>query len=317
MIDNITDIVEMRELASKLFSAIPGIKDAGSIDIMEVKNLNAHDFKTKFLDKNTPCLIRSAVRHWPAVDKWKKQKYWVNTCDNREITIIPNINFFDLTKRMENSVNLSFHDAIERLFNNVDRTFSIPGQYIGESTLYSGLKDDIKGFSFLPFLAKPLWDREKSLFIYRRAATTWHVHYCDETLMCQVNGTKIVALISPNHSRPSYVTDFLENELYLRGQLMDQNLNLEPKIVEVTEGDALYIPPGWFHCVIPKDAEIGFTLACNFRSPLHINGNLSNYFTRKLYKKAWAVPSLKIKMIIPIYLFTAMCSYYLKKIIRL
>jgi len=308
------DLNEMRELAEKLFSAIPGIKDAASVESIEVSNLNAHDFKTKFIDNNTPCLIKGAIDHWPAIEKWKKKEYWINTCENKEITIIPNINFFDLTKRMESGEKLLFHNALNRLFNNFDHIFSIPGQFVGDGTLYSNLANDIGNFSFLPFPEKPLWDGEKSLFIYRRAATTWHVHYCDETLMCQVNGAKLVAIIPPPKFRAPYITHFLENELYLKGQVIDKNLQLDPKIVEVKEGDALYIPPGWFHCVVPINGDIGFTLACNSKSPLHINGNLSNYFTRRLYKKAWSVPSIKVKMSIPIYLFKAMCSYYFRKI---
>lgn len=313
--NTIGSISEMGELADKLFSAIPGIKNATSVTTVNVEELSARVFKTKFVNRNTPCLIKGAVKHWPAVEKWKKKEYWINTCEDQPVTIFPNMNFFNLNKRTVDKEKMSFHDAIERLFQGSDHTFSIPAQFVGDSTLYAAAKKDIKGFPFLSSPAKPLWDRENSLFIYRRAATTWHVHYCDETLMCQVNGTKLVAIIPADIPKPADVIDFLEKESYLTGLTMDPDLKLNPIIVEVMEGDALYIPPGWFHCVVPKDAEVGFTLACNFRSPLRVNGNLSNHFTRKLYKNAWSTPYLKVKLMVPVYMFMAMTSYYLNKLV--
>ena len=108
--------------------------------------------------------------------------------------------------------------------------------------------------------------------------------------MCQVNGSKRIALFSPHIPEPKRVMNFLRGELHLKGERLDPSLALNPSIVDVKETDALYIPPYWHHAVVPIDGDVGFTLAYCWSSPWHKFGDFGNYYVRKLYRDGfWPV----------------------------
>lgn len=172
---------EMTKLSEKLFSAIPNIDSPHSMTVVQAHELNKRTFKKNYIDKSLPCLIKGALKDWPAVNKWKNKNHWISVCKNDTVKAFPNMNFFDLERRHKNELTIPFHQAITRFFDGDDETFSIPSQAIDNGTLYEGLQQDITGFHFLPNPQKPLWDYQLGLFIYKRAATSWHVHYCDET----------------------------------------------------------------------------------------------------------------------------------------
>lgn len=281
------DLDEMAGIASELFNIIPGVAKAIPVPAVQAGELKEKVFKRQFVDRNKPVLIKGAVRHWPAVNKWRTPEYWIANCKNEPRRVIPHMNYSTDKRRASGSETMPFHDAIRRLFSGKDRVLSIPSEPVAENNLYSGVIKDLADFSFLSRRALPLADGPRALFIYRRAATAWHVHYCDETLMCQVNGAKQVILLPPDMPRASYVTEFLEHEQFLKGEQMDPSLELRPHGAIVEEGDALYIPPHWFHCVVPRDGEAGFTSLTVFRSPWHIYGNLFSYFVRRTYKILW------------------------------
>jgi hypothetical protein len=282
------------EIDHAMFSMIPGMPDAAGVPVLDAACLDKQEFLTQWVDNNRPCLIRGAIRHWPAVEKWRDKNYWLAVCSNFNVCVFPHENHVDYSRIK--SFDLPLHEAIERLFEGRDHIFSIPAEKIDRQDRFFNLLEDMKGFSFLPSPPAPRnYDRQR-IFIYRRASTAWHYHPIDETLMCQVNGGKRVGLLPPDIPRPQYVTDYLHNEGYLDGKSLD--LALKPMVVDVDEGDALYIPPFWHHGVVPKDARVGFTVAFCWASPWHKMGDLSNYFVRKLYKDAlW--PIKKISPVVP------------------
>ena len=315
---NKADTAEMEELANSFFSIIPGIERPATVPVLTADTLKEDVFKNEWVAKNKPCLIRGAVKHWPAIEKWRHKDYWIAMCRNFEAKVYPHQNFIGTGRQEAGLEKMLFYDAIERLFQNKDHVFSMPGEqvHIKEAKKrFARVKEDLRGFSFLPSAPGPRYYKRIRLFIYRRAATNWHYHGVDETLMCQVNGAKRVALLSPGIPRPGYVTKFLLREAYLNGEVLDRSLNLAPLITDVAEGDALYIPPYWHHAVVPKDGEIGFTVAFCWRSPLHILGNFSNYFVRNLYKQGmW--PLTGYSFLLPVLGCAAGLSYFIQKMLR-
>lgn len=304
---------EMRDLALELFSIVPGLERAIPVPVLQSESLSETEFVKNNLARNSPCLIKGAVRNCSAAKKWKEKEYWIANCRNEPKDIITHMNYYSWKRKRQGSENLLFHDAISRLFEGRDHIFSIPSQVITDSNLFAGIIKDLPDFPFLSKRRMPLWDSPKGLFIYRRAATAWHVHNCDETLMCQIKGSKQVALLPPNMPEAKYVTNFLENELYLDGKVLDKSLDLKMRTVCVEEGDSLYIPPHWFHCVVPTDGNLGFTFLTVFRSPWHIYGNFSNFFVRKLYKQVFRNASLRFKILIPFLGVYSAIAYYLRK----
>jgi hypothetical protein len=303
----------MDNLLLNSFTIIPGIETPLAVPVLTAATLKEEVFRKDWVAKNKPCLIKGAVKHWPAVQKWRNKSYWLENCGNFEVNVYPHQNFIDRKRQEAGHEKMLFHDAIERLFQNRDYVFSMPGEQIMDEGRFAGVKKDLGGFTFLPNAAMPRYYERLRFFIYRRAATNWHYHGVDETLMCQVNGVKRVALLSPQIPRSKYVTEFLKNESYLDGATLDKTHDLRPLITDVEEGDALYIPPYWHHVVVPGDGEIGFTLAFCWRSPLHILGNFSNFFVRDLYRSGMRPFSLNT-ILLPFLGCYAGLLYCIKKI---
>jgi hypothetical protein len=300
---------ELKKISDELFSFIPGIERASPVPVVKADGLTEADFYKNWVSNNKPCLIKGAVRHWPAVKKWRNKEYWHAACDNFEVKVFPHQNYNDEKKRKGEA--MPFYDAIDRLFEKKDPILSIPSEPISEDRRFFRVLKDIKDFPFLSPDKMPRMYDHRRFFIYRKASTAWHYHNIDETLMCQVNGGKRVVLLSPRIPHAKYVAKYLQDEMYLDNIVLDPSLELKSMSVNVEEGDALYIPPYWHHAVAPIDAEVGFTLAYCWRSPWHIMGNFSNYFVRDLYKKAiW--PLNKFTPFLPFLGFYAGASYYLR-----
>jgi cupin-like protein len=302
---------EKKQYGDDIFSVIPGFEKASAVPVLDAAVLTEEVFKRDWVSKNKPCLIKGIVKHWPAVGKWKNKEYWTDTCENVDVNVYPHINHNDPSRL--NAEKMKFYDALERVYSSSDQIFSMPGETITEDGRFSGVIKDMPGFACLPSSEMPrVYDRRR-FFMYRRAATAWHYHGIDETLMCQVKGAKKVALLPPDIPRAKYVTRFLHDELHLEGRTLDKSLELRPCITEVMEGDALYIPPYWHHAVIPCDGEIGFTLAFCWRSAWYKLGDFSNYFVRDVYRQGiW--PFTKFTPFLPFLGMYAGISYCVKKI---
>jgi len=281
----IDDVKEMRQFFDRFSSFIPGMANPQSVPVLQADTLKQGIFEKEWVGKNKACLIKGAVKHWPAVKKWRSKDYWLTTCENLDVSIYPHQNFINQERQDTGREVMPFHAAVERLHQERDHVFSMPTEKIRQGSRFAPILSDMAGFTFLPTSKMPRCYHRTRFFMYRRAATNWHYHGFDETLMCQVNGTKRVALISPNIPKPQYVTDFLGKERYLNEEGIDGSLDLRPMIVDVEEGDSLYIPPYWHHLVVPVDGEIGFTVAFCWKSPIHILGNFSNYFVRTVYRQ--------------------------------
>ncbi|MCX2492865.1 cupin-like domain-containing protein [Pedobacter sp. PF22-3] len=285
LLENKTIEDEMIPVMNRFLSFIPGISKSLAVPVVYAENLTKKEFIEKWVSRNKPCLVKNAVLHWPAVQKWKHQEYWLSQCDNFDINVYPHQNFNTHERQDAGKEVMPFHKAIERLFSDNEDTVSLPAEHITENGRFAKIKADMPGFTFLPETENPRYYQRMRFFSYRRAATGWHYHGIDETLMCQVNGTKRVALLSPEIPKPAYITKYLNQENYLNNEPFNVQHDINPYLVDVEEGDALYIPPYWHHVVVPVDGKVGFTVAFCWKSPLHILGDFSNYFVRALYKQ--------------------------------
>lgn len=304
--------VPFKVIGEDIFSFLPGMNNAQKIPILYADTLEESSFRTNWVNKNKPCLIKGAVKHWPAVQKWRKKEFWINSCPNFEVRVFPHRNYNNSEKQNLNSQSFSFHKAISKLYSEEDKIFSIPGENIANESTLSELKKDLKGFSFISSLSRPRYYFQRRIFLYRGAATAWHYHSVDETLMCQVNGSKMTVLLPPETPNIEYVSNFLTNELQLEGHKFDPLIKIKPFATIVEEGDALYIPPYWYHGVAPTDMNVGFTLAHCWRSPIHKLGDFSNFFVRRLYKSILWPPNKKTLLFPFIGLYAFMHFMYQK-----
>ncbi len=303
----------MRPLVEELFSIIPGREKAVAIPVVEADSLSEKDFISKWVAKNRACLVKGAVKHWPAVQKFRLQDYWACIDKDCKVPVYAHMNHnVSGRKKMVGGKEMPFHEALDWLFSHKENIISIPVTGVNFEKYFSPVLKDMPGFSFLSSYKDPAGYSKRRLIIYRSAATAWHNHNLDETLMCQIKGTKRVMLLPPNMPRPDYVSEYLNKERHLDGLKLDESLNLNPMMIDVEEGDALYIPPYWYHGIIPVNNDIGFTLPFCWRSPIHVLGNFSNYFVRQIFKR-YLWPASKRTIYVPFIAAYAGLAYMVKR----
>lgn len=270
-------------LSDGITSVIPGIENAAPIPVLYAESLTEKEFVKNWVDKSKPCLIKGAIKHWSAMSNWKEKDYWIANSRNENVKVGAFRNF--ALPRPDHMEEMPFHDAVERLFAQKDDVFKISARVIAADTHVAALEKDTPGFPFLPDAGIPRKYPRKRILMYHRASSNWHFHPMDETLMCQVSGSKRITVFPPHLPEMRTVSRFLDQDRYLSGEQLDPSINVKPMTADVEEGDAMYIPPFWYHGLYPTQDEVGFTLVYCWKSPWHVMGDMSNYLLRDLYKR--------------------------------
>ncbi len=242
---------------------------AVSVPILDAGSLTERMFKGEYVAQSRPCIIRGAVSHWPATRKWRDRNYLKSICGNQAVPFWPHENHVSKERIAPGVVTLSFADAIDRLHDAGREAVAAIGCNPGTPSM----ANDLGNFSFftegeLGFSYPP-----SRFFIFRNAGSGWHYHSLDETLMCQVLGTKRVGLLkveNPHHKALCRI--FFKEDYYEDPSAFDAlaGEKLDWFFADLEEGDALYIPPLWWHGVIVTSDGVGVTAPVGWRSPPHV-----------------------------------------------
>jgi hypothetical protein len=258
-----------------ILSHVPGMRNATPVLTIDATSLREDVFYRDFISNSQPCVIRGAIRHWPAMQKWRDKDYLKRLSGHHKVAYFPHENFL-VTHRMEAGKRMmSFAEGLDLLHSEATQVASL-----GFPEELSEMLPDMGGFSFLgdrkpPILYHPIVRH----FIYRNAGTTWHYHPVDETLMCQVIGSKKIGLLSAvTRYQKAIHSVFFQEDYYDDPAKMDRfaRADLRWHSARLDEGDALYIPPLWWHGVVPATPSFGLTTVTAWRSPLHVIADTIN-----------------------------------------
>ena len=276
----------------QILNNIPGMDSAKQVVCIDADALTESSFYDNFVSLNKPCLIKNAISHWPAMNKWSDKEYLKTLCGENTSNYYPHMNYDDEKNMLVDETKVSFSQILDLLSVDSDEIISAPSILL-ERTPYNVLATDMAGFNFLPQPSKPIAYPTSRAFFYKKAGTGWHYHFVDETLMCQVKGTKRVGLLPPDKITDDIVHDIFTTDAYLlKDAFKDRDKEkIQPLIAQVEPGDALYIPPFWWHGVETLDKEYGITVANCWRSPFHVMGDLSYPTVRKIWKKSLTKPN--------------------------
>ncbi len=135
------------------------------------------------------------------------------------------------------------------------------------------LAADLAEFFFLTQPEPPFFYLSDRIIFFRRAGTSWHYHPWDETLMCQVKGPVTVGLLDVRNPLHPHIRHVFFKEDYYDQPFAFNALPAEglPWFqANLETGDALYIPPLWWHGIVATREEAGVTAPVSWKSPSHV-----------------------------------------------
>jgi hypothetical protein len=249
---------------------VPGMRAAAPVPVLEAGSLNEKDFLADYVWNSRPCVIQGAVRHWAALSKWRDKDYLKSRSGQRDVYFYPYEYHISAEKMASRRMTMPFAEAVDRL--HAPET----GTAIVATAAPQELLSDLGRVSFLTSAQPAISYPPARYFFYRGAGTTWHYHPFDESLMCQVVGVKQIGLLSTATTfEPEIRKIFFREHYYQDASAFAElaNADLPFQIATLEEGDALYIPPLWWHGIQPQGGGFGATATVTWRSPLHVDAS--------------------------------------------
>ena len=250
------------------FAHVPGMKAAAHVAERRAGALSKDEFLSEYVAKSRPVVIREAVAHWPAGLRWRDKDYLKRRSGRHRVFAYPHENLNVTAVNNIGKREMSFADAVD--FLHAPETEM---GFVG-TAMPIELLPDVGDFRFFSGPADPaFYYHDIRYFLFRNAGTTWHYHPMDETLMCQLIGRKRVGLLHTLSPRADVIRSlFVREAYYTDPAAFDGFDNSGHAWLEATvdEGDALYIPPLWWHGVVALTRDFGVTAPVTWRSPLPV-----------------------------------------------
>jgi hypothetical protein len=254
---------------------LTGLPNWGRESAAEVaaRDLTRDEFLATYVARWRPVVIRGACRHWPAVAKWRDREYlrqrWGDAPIPIHVRAKPLMTRHPDARRSfrDGVISGTLRDLLEDDPSEPDR--SLRYWPLREGGPLAGMLDDLEADRLVADQPPPRLYARRRLFLYRGGISVWHLHGTDEHLTYQLVGTKRFALVSPDQHVK--IARAATTELYsLDATPRDypEYFSMVPLSCELQAGDAIYIPPLWWHTVQPIDKELGATLAFTWGTPL-------------------------------------------------
>ncbi|MGR4976737.1 cupin-like domain-containing protein [Pseudomonas sp. LARHCG127] len=279
-------------------SRFPNHPEAGPVEEIDALTISGEQFTRQYVNYNRPCLIKNAVRHWPAFHKWNQLDYIKAHSRNSTVKVRSKIvsevigwskpevkaTMTEYAKTVFQEV--PFHDFLDSLSEGDDPLVADSCRFSKGSAIEQ-MKGDVGGLPFMPQLSKPRHYPPHRSFLYRNSYTDWHFHVIDETFMAQVVGAKEVLLLPPDEASWRALRPVVEEAGYLYDidtLRFPGTRGLHALRTVVEPGDALYIPVYWWHAVQSMDDAFGATVAATFPTPLHVSGDIRSPIARRVLR---------------------------------
>ncbi len=258
------------------------------LDSVDAREIDARTFQREYVNQCRPLLIRGATSHWPAAERWHRADYLQKALNGNSLEFFrqtrPEMRWrrtlwperFEPVFAAEASETADFSDLANLAAQN-EVVFAYALELSRESSL-APLVDDIGNFPFLPDPGPTHYYKPKRAFVHGLSYTDWHYHPDDETLMCQFGRSKLVHMLPPSQQNWDVFYEVAEQVDIVgtaRPDRFPRLKTLHPFVAQVHHGDAIYIPPNWWHAVDCAEAgrDCGVTVAYCWGSPLHIRSD--------------------------------------------
>ena len=227
--------------------------------VERIDNLTKKEFIENYKRNSKPVVVEQLTADWPARKKWTID-FIKEVAGNNVVPLYDSKPSTDNKHQHAPEIKMKLKDYIEMLEHGENdlRLFFY--------NILAGAPELIKDFSY-PEIGLRFFKRLPVLFAGGKGAKV-QMHFdidMADIFLCHFGGKKKVLLISPEQTRYMYHVPFSFSSLF------DVNFdepdydkypalaNLEAEVVELKHGDALYIPPGYWHYIVYD--EIGFSMS--------------------------------------------------------
>ena len=256
-----------------------------AVESIDGTDLGRDEYYCSYVDLCRPVLIRGATKDWSASRRWLNCDYLATALKQTAFNVYKRP-VLELKWRKdlwpdrfkdvfadETPSPMDFPELAGLAAGN-EFVFAYANP-IRSSTALEPLSGDTAEFGFVGDFPRPRYYGHKRAFLHGRSYTDWHYHPNDETLMCQFGPSKVVDLLPPGQVEFDILLEIARHEPWIGGKTsadFPRLQELKPLRVHVRSGDALYIPPHWWHAVACPDTggRLGITVAYCWGSPDHV-----------------------------------------------
>ncbi|CAG4941480.1 unnamed protein product [Parnassius apollo] len=230
-----------------------------SIDILDCPSMET--FLRDYILKEKPVVLENCINHWPAMEKWKDQNYFLKLAGLRTVAV-------ELGRDYTNAEWTQKLMTLEEFIKNHIFNSNGPVGYLAQYQLFEHipeLKNDIAEPEYCCF--SDVNDSVDTMAWFGPKGTLSPLHYdAKKNLLAQVVGRKHMFLFSPKDS--DYLYPYDSELLHNTAKVDPRKPNLEkyPKYKEATPyyctlnpGQMLFIPPKWWHCV--ESLSVSFSVS--------------------------------------------------------
>jgi hypothetical protein len=210
-----------------------------------------------FVNANKPCVLPQFGKDHPIIEQFSSEERIKNHLmkvmkEEKLVCSIKSFTYFAGPEYSYSGACLTHSELFKRWDEGLRARLVLPLPKNTQPLNASAL-------SFLP-LSSTYGSRA---FFYRFGFTDWHYHHRSEHFTMQVWGTKEVLLLPDSEEIFFWMMKHLKNG---GGWNIAESGKEDLPLLKVTlnPGDVLYIPPKWWHLVVPTDDVCGVTAAFVF-----------------------------------------------------
>lgn len=284
---------------------LPNYNSALQVDVEYADRLESRTFWRRYVARNLPCLVKGAVSQWPAFHQWADPEYLQSKVGDIEVVghCYPRLEAFGLRSKghdvaatqLNRDRQLGAHRVKEWLprLRNADLEMlfiELRPACAAARILENDLGAAGGRFPFLPVPPRPRFGLYSgwAAMLYKNSYSDWHFHPATDAMMCQVVGTKDVALLPPTPLSWQQIVPVHISQ----GRTYDVDLaktpayrDLRPYHVIVEPGDGLFLPVNWWHAVQARPREFGITVPVTWDSPYRdLRQPATRHFLHVLWK---------------------------------
>lgn len=233
--------------------------NATPIEIIECPSME--HFLKNYIIKERPVVLDNCINHWPALEKWKDQNYFIKLAGPRTVSIEIGSKYTDSdwTQRLI---------TIEEFIKEYIYQTKGPTGYLAQYQLFDQipeLKNDITEPEYCCFADST--EPVDVMAWYGPKGTVSPLHHDPKrNLLTQVVGEKQLFLFSPSDSENLYPHghELLNNTAQVDPRQPDlekypKYKSAKPYYCILKPGQMLYIPPKWWHFV--ESLSISFSVS--------------------------------------------------------